>query len=208
MINANLSIDFKDVKYQDTRNNRVFGADVGNKVRFRGSDNLLIIPPDINIDAINIDFWSDGGHLEIEHHSHYKGTILIGNNSYIRIGSGLTVTANCYITAGEGVTIEIGNNCMFAKNIEIRADDSHPIYSKRGERLNPSASIFIGDSVWLAEHVAVFGGSKIGAGSIIGFRSLVNSEIPNNCLAVGSPARVVKKDLRWDRSHLLQMRCD
>lgn len=39
-------------------------------------------------------------------------------------------------------------------------------------------------------------------GTVIGFRSVVIREIPNNCIAVGSPAKVVRKNIAWERPHL------
>ena len=36
-------------------------------------------------------------------------------------------------------------------------------------------------------------GVEIGSGCIIGAHSIVNKSIPSNCIAVGSPAKVIKK---------------
>lgn len=51
---------------------------------------------------------------------------------------------------------------------------------------------------------------KIDDGSIIGARSLVKSKIPNNCIAVGVPARVVRRNVAWCRNdHALDIdECD
>jgi acetyltransferase-like isoleucine patch superfamily enzyme len=38
---------------------------------------------------------------------------------------------------------------------------------------------------------------KIGSGSVIAANSLVNSDIPENCLAAGIPARVIKTNVNW-----------
>ncbi len=41
--------------------------------------------------------------------------------------------------------------------------------------------------------------TQIGNGSIIGAMSLVKSIIPNNCIAAGIPARVIRKNIAWSR---------
>ena len=65
--------------------------------------------------------------------------------------------------------------------------------------MNVSRSIDVGAHVWLAKHCVVMGGVTIGDGSVIGFRSIVTRSVPNNCVAVGAPARVVRRDVAWAR---------
>lgn len=42
----------------------------------------------------------------------------------------------------------------------------------------------------------------IGSGAICGYRSLVKGKIPNNCIVVGSPAKIVRKDIAWSRENI------
>jgi lipopolysaccharide O-acetyltransferase len=57
--------------------------------------------------------------------------------------------------------------------------------------------------VWLGEHVSVLPGVTIGKGCIIGANSVVAKDIPDYCIAVGCPARVIKRfsfaSNRWER---------
>src|SRR5699024_5079704 len=62
--------------------------------------------------------------------------------------------------------------------------------------------ILIGNHVWLGKQAVVLAGARIGDGSVIGFRSLVTRAVPNNCIAVGSPVKVVRLDITWERPHL------
>lgn len=64
----------------------------------------------------------------------------------------------------------------------------------------------IGDHVWFADQAVALGGARVGDGSVIGFRSIVTSRIPNNCIAVGSPAKVVRKNIAWERPHLSKVK--
>jgi len=59
--------------------------------------------------------------------------------------------------------------------------------------LYSKGEVTIGDYCWLCENVVVLPGVHIGSGTTIGANAVVTHDIPNNCVAVGNPARVVKK---------------
>ncbi len=61
--------------------------------------------------------------------------------------------------------------------------------------LHSAGAIVIGDNVWLGDGVAVLAGASIGDGCVIGANSVVTGEIPPGCVAVGAPARLIR---RWD----------
>lgn len=113
----------------------------------------------------------------------------------LTIGKNCKLGDNVHIVASESV--KIGDDCLFASNIFI-SDTSHggnedsPLIPP-DERPLTSNPVSIGNCVWIGEGVAVLSGSKIGNGCIIGAHSVVKGEIPDYCIAVGSPARVVKK---------------
>lgn len=48
----------------------------------------------------------------------------------------------------------------------------------------------------------VLAGAQIGSGSVVGAASIVTRRIPNNAVAVGSPAKVVRRHVAWERPHL------
>lgn len=154
-------------------------------IRIRGNNNKLIIGKNVIIGE-NCSFW------------------LEGNNIIISIGDYCTFTSDVEINAQENnMQIHIGNDCMFSNHINVRTSDSHPIfdlYTK--ERLNNPKPVFIDDHVWIAPYTKVMKGSIIHKGSIIGSDSMVNTEIPENVLAVGHPAKVVKENIYWTRERL------
>lgn len=57
-------------------------------------------------------------------------------------------------------------------------------------QLMESAPIVIGDDVWIAAGCQIVKGAEIEDGAIIGAGSVVNKRIPQNSVAVGSPAKV------------------
>jgi acetyltransferase-like isoleucine patch superfamily enzyme len=56
-----------------------------------------------------------------------------------------------------------------------------------------SKEVVIEDDVWLGYNVIVLPGVTIGKGSVIGAGSVVSKDIPPYSIAIGNPARVIKK---------------
>lgn len=124
---------------------------------------------------------------------------LTGNGVTLVIGENCELGDNVHIVAYESVVI--GSNVLMASKIFI-SDTSHGIYSGKNAsspatvpngRTLVTNPVMIGNNVWIGENVCVLAGARIGDGSIIGANAVVTGHIPNNCIAVGIPARVVKQ---------------
>ncbi len=116
---------------------------------------------------------------------------------------GENVQLNDYVHIASAEKVIIGNNVLMASKIFI-TDISHGDYGNHGDErsfpeVSPSLrplstkSVEIGDNVWIGEFVSILPGVKIGKGSIIGSNSVVSRSIPENVIAVGTPAKIVKK---------------
>ncbi|WP_405899697.1 acyltransferase [Streptomyces sp. NBC_00727] len=202
-------------RYKDDQGNEiVYDGEVRHEnidIRFKGSNNTLVIDARADIKDLVVNFTGNNGRVEIaptsEKRVGLRFQMRCGHESLIRIGENVGCAGRTFISAVEGVSVTLGTDVMLSRNIEIRADDSHPIYDVRTEkRLNPSRSIVVGDHVWIAKHAVLLGGATIGDGSVIGYRSIVTSSVPNNCVAVGSPARVVRRNIAWQRPVLAPRR--
>lgn len=98
--------------------------------------------------------------------------------------------------------IEIGNNVLFGSKVYV-TDHGHGIYEGvyQSSPLEPPSErslgvgkkVIINDNVWVGDNVVVLPGVTIGEGSVIGANSVVCSDIPEFCIAVGVPAKVIKK---------------
>ena len=105
-----------------------------------------------------------------------------------------------HITAMESV--KFGNNVLLASKIYI-SDCSHGSYSGDENDSHPdsiphdrplsSKPVVIEDNVWLGEFVSVLPGVTIGKGSIVGANSVVSKSLPPYVIAVGTPAKPIKK---------------
>lgn len=119
--------------------------------------------------------------------------------SVIKIGDNVQI--NDYVHIGAVESIVIGDNVLIASKVFI-TDHNHGNYSGPNqdspysipeERLIHSKPVVIEKNVWIGEFVSILPGVIIGEGSIIGTMSVVNRNIPPYSIAVGTPAKVVKK---------------
>ena len=107
------------------------------------------------------------------------------------IDPGAEIGAGCRIWHSSGVVIgrgvKIGENVSMLHNVTL-GGIGHSTFHL-GEPGYPE----IGDNVVLYTGVTILGPVKIGENSVIGAHSLVLDSIPPNCLATGTPAKIIKK---------------
>ncbi|KHK99461.1 hypothetical protein LK09_02085 [Microbacterium mangrovi] len=178
----------------------------GVNVRFRGKNNRLVVHERARIVKLDLTFDGDNGTLILgagTRDGAIRASIRVGQDSTITFGDNVTMTSTSTISAVEGTSITFGDDVMIASGNQFRADDGHAVYDVvTGGRVNKSRSITIGSHVWFAYGACALGGSVVGDGSVIGFNALVTGRIPNNVIAVGSPAKVVRRNVAWERPHL------
>ncbi len=114
-------------------------------------------------------------------------TLHIGNCSGM---SGGLIWATESITIGDHVNI--GGNCsimdgdMHNTDWRMRRKDREEVVTYK------KAPISIDDDVWIGANCTILKGVHIGARSIIGAGSVVNKDIPSDCIAGGNPCKVIK----------------
>jgi abequosyltransferase len=119
-----------------------------------------------------------------------------GNTGQIIIGNYVSLTGRCQIFSAISIIIE--DYVMVATNVFI-VDCSHKYsdinipYNLQGFDL--FKEVVIGKGSWIGQNVVITQGVKIGQQCIIGANSVVTKSIPDKCIAVGSPAKVIKV---WD----------
>lgn len=115
----------------------------------------------------------------------------------------LTIGNNCLIRHGSHITairkITIGDNLLTGTNVLI-TDNAHGQANRdmmqRPVRERPVVSggeVTIGNNVWLGNNVCVMPGVTIGDGVIVGANSVVTHDLPAYCVAVGTPAKIIRQ---------------
>ncbi len=132
------------------------------------------------------------------------------NKQSLKFGENVQLNDYNHIVAMDSVSI--GDNVLMASHIFI-SDNSHGSYKGDENDSNPeippmrrdyqTAPIVIGNNCWICEDVMIMPGTFIGKGCVIGAHSIVRGRIPDYSIAVGNPAKVVKKynfnTKRWER---------
>jgi maltose O-acetyltransferase len=90
--------------------------------------------------------------------------------------------------------VTIGDNVMMGPRVQLLTA-LHPIedHDARIAGWETTAPIVIGDRVWFGGGVIVCPGVTIGDNTVVGAGSVVTRDLPDHVLAVGNPARVVRK---------------
>lgn len=112
----------------------------------------------------------------------FEGAILTVGSSYIN--------CDCKIRCHEAITI--GNNCVISHDFIVMDSDAHSI-----DGCKYNSPVIIEDNVWIGTRVTILSGVKIGEGAVIAAGSVVNKEVPPNCLVAGVPAKVIRENVRW-----------
>jgi acetyltransferase-like isoleucine patch superfamily enzyme len=123
--------------------------------------------------------------------------LIIG--SHCGIGMGATIAAAQQVVLGEHVLL--ARNVYIADHGHAFSDPSRPIMDQGIDSIQP---VSIGKNSWLGQNVVVLPGVAIGEHCVIGANSVVNRSVPDFSVAVGSPARVVK---RFNRQKNLWEKC-
>jgi len=149
--------------------------------------------------------------------------VYLRGKEHFRYGSGLTTGYGCrFDLDGDGPTLVIGRNCKMNDHVHIVAherveigddvlmasnifisDTSHGDYGGApsdpavppDDRSLHTKPVRIGNNVWIGEGGHIMPGVTIGDGCVIDANSVVTCSLDEKAVAVGVPAKVIK---RWD----------
>ena len=124
------------------------------------------------------------------------GDTFINQPFYCDYGSNIRVGrrffANFNFTVLDEALVTIGDDCFIGPNVSIytACHSTDPI--ERNSRREWAKPVTIGDNVWIGGSVTILPGVTIGSNVTIGAGSVVVKDIPDGCVAVGNPCRVLK----------------
>jgi len=131
----------------------------------------------------------EGVWIEAPFYCDYGENIRIGKNSFLNFNC-LLLDDNC---------ITIGKNALIGPYVQIYTA-SHPLSAKdriikdpEERYLTQTKPVSIGDNVWIGGNTLIMPGVTIGDNVTIGAGSIVTKPIPDNCLALGNPCKVIKE---------------
>jgi acetyltransferase-like isoleucine patch superfamily enzyme len=149
----------------------------------------------------------EAGNIVIGAHSVIRGILRAGDGTSkarIEIADNVYVGDDCIVSSRE--SIKIGRGTLLAHGVQIFDNDSHPMEAaarfrdwsiitgqEKGERVSiATAKVEVGEHVWLGMNTIVLKGVRIGARSVIAANSVVTEDIPDDSLAGGAPAKLLR----------------
>ena len=125
-----------------------------------------------------------------------KGKLSIGNR--VRIGRFSEIYALCSIIIEDGV--EMAENTYISDNTHTYDNIEIPI---RNQEVVSFGNVVIGSGTWIGRNARIMG-CRIGKNCVIGAYSFIKKDIPDYCVVVGNPARIVKRfnpqSNRWEKT--------
>jgi acetyltransferase-like isoleucine patch superfamily enzyme len=136
---------------------------------------------------------------------HKKAKLVIGDN--------VKILNDSWLIADEGDELLIGNDTFISQNVVISGSvkighntliagyvsiiDANHNFSDVNKNIDEQggnkADILIGNDIWIGTHSVVLQGVVIGSHSVIGANSTVTNNIEEYSIAIGSPAKTIKK---------------
>ena len=115
---------------------------------------------------------------------------------------------------GEPFTLEVGNFCSIAGNVEIFLGGNHrvdwistfpfPVFWESAKHFTGQSvskgHVKIGNDVWIGAGAKILSGVNIGDGAVIGASAVITKDVPDYAIVAGNPAKVVR--MRFDASQI------
>lgn len=99
---------------------------------------------------------------------------------------------NYNVTILDIAPVRIGDYCMIGPNTLI-ATVGHPLLpGGRRKKMANSAPITIGNDVWIGGNCTILPGVIIGNNVVVAAGAVVTSDVPDNCIVGGVPAKIIK----------------
>lgn len=181
------------------------GVCVNSKIQILGRDNSILLDSASVLYKSKIKINGQNNRVILHSGAYLSGVELYieDNNCTIEIGEYTYIGHHSHLACTEdGSTLKIGFKCMLSSYVQIRTGDSHSILDMEGNRINPAASVEIGNHCWLGEGCKVMKGVTLGCDSVVSTGAIVTKSFGKNLLIGGTPAKVLKENITWDEKRI------
>ena len=133
-------------------------------------------------------------HITLEDSVTVRPYTQIWSGGAVRIGQGSEIGERCRISIAN--SLEIGEKVLLSPNVYITDCDHEyrnvdvPVMDQG--IVQKGQKVFIGEGSYIGINAVIVGNIKIGKHCVIGANSVVTKNVPDYCVAVGSPAKVIK----------------
>lgn len=172
------------LKYKTISNcKNVIGKPIYNQPTQLLGEGTILFDENVNLGVMRSPFFYNGyGYIDARKSS---SKIIIRNHVTIN---------NNFMIISEGEGIEIGENTLIGLNFEVSDSDFHDLHpDRRISGMPKTAKVVIGKNVFIGSNVKILKGVTIGDNSVIANSSVVTKSIPENVIAGGYPAKIMRK---------------
>jgi acetyltransferase-like isoleucine patch superfamily enzyme len=170
------------------------------KLRWRSrlvTDGLAFVGPGVTLEIgknakVYLGRWSWLGH----------GTKIRSHEGEVRIGAKTVLGQECTISSFQHVSI--GRECVIADRVMFIDFDHGIVEVERPIRLQGiyKRDVRVGNNCWIGYGACLLRGVDVGDNAVIGTYAVVTKDLPDNAVAAGVPARVIRMrdaphDLHW-----------
>lgn len=186
-------------------NTKLYGENI-NAINIYGDNNHIIIGSYCNLRKVNFFVRGSNNTIVVGNNcsAYNVGFHIEQNNNEIHIGKDTTMHGReehaIHLALDEGSKIIIDEDCMIAHSVQMRSTDSHSIVDLQGNRINPAKDIHIGSHCWIGMQSIILKGTTIQPHCVVAAGTVCSKEYnESNCILAGNPARIVKREIDWDR---------
>jgi len=121
---------------------------------------------------------------------------------YKNIHPSVVLERNLNLDRVDPQSITIKSGCLIASGVTILCHE-HVYRNPNNQELPLVKPVEIGERTFVGVGATILPGVTIGQDCIIGAASLVSKDIPNGCLAVGVPAKIIRSNLKMNHKAIL-----
>lgn len=172
---------------------------VGRRVRIEfprflalGAD--CFIADGVYLNALSLEGYRLGDHVRLREGVWTQATSALGDPGVgLWIGDNTYIGPGCILGAGGG--IEIGSDVTVGAHADFLAENHvfNDLAKKINEQPVSRKGIRVGDDCWIGNRAILLDGVAVGRGCVIGAGAVVTEDLPENSVAAGVPARVVRR---------------